>query len=422
MKVFDAFAMCMLIVVFPAFFYSCGKRTPENNEFLIETQKIIEEYDSTGKVASKEIVDFVYEKPDDFFWKKAVYKDESGKVLKTVVREFDEKRIPVKEVSADEFDIIIESIATKYCPHHLDLLEKTVYNGEINEKNKEINVKYNFDDDWKLVSEDITVFETDSGFKNVDGNNAKLVYTIRYIPEGKYRPAGYYPTSYFVEKLKSYQTNENNKAECSEPDNKKENEEAGIENEIEAKLGEVDNQETTDFNVHGMPVHFKSKDPECKEHPHEEWYKIEKNAEGQPVTLTGFANEKYDSNTENNTKMLFEYDKNGIIRKIEEYRYNPLTKKFDKFDDAKSYNWTGIKVNHPQNFTSMGFVSEHYCYSAEAFTYNEKRVEKYKNGEKIISNFFVSKPGNEQRPKLTPVLQSKSVTKFKIIKKDDSKD
>ena len=393
----------ILIILLFLTLLSCSKcskdKEPSNNEFLKFTNEINEVYDS-NKV-TKEIIDYVYDKPEDIFWEKAIYKDSAGTIKKTIDREFDNDRFPIKE-TITEGGTITEISEIKYSHTNYELLSLVAYNRSINESSKLRSKKYIYDNEGYLISQEVTIFSSNPNFKNVDGNNIVQSYTLRFFPKTTSKPKGNQIITYFIEKNKEY-------FDGSISENSKE--------QPKYKIGDISQLEETQFDEEGIPTHYKAIRPSEPDKPTEEWYKPEKDGLGNIVSLTSFPDSTFETNNEKSIEINLEYDDQGIISKIEEFKFNPETKKFDIFHDLKSFIWNDPMIKSVHNYIEASYKNEHKCYHKKVYTINETRIEKFSDGEKIVTKFSASYPNDRIPQNPEPKLKRKSIIKYQKIEK-----
>ena len=201
MKIFKISSLALIAILL---IVSCSNKEKEisnqKKDFIRYTQVIIENFGDTPEDSTKETIDYIYENPNDFFWKTAIYKDSEGKVIKTIEREFDSNRFPNKEFNKED-SIITESVVLKYDTITYEVTEKITYNGVIAPENKIREERYYFDKDGYIESQDITLFENDPNFKNIEGNNIKAAYTLVAFPAKTARPKGSIMPTYLLKNI-----------------------------------------------------------------------------------------------------------------------------------------------------------------------------------------------------------------------------
>ncbi len=388
------------------FFVSCSNKekeiSNEKKDFIRYTQVIIESFGDTPEDSAKETIDYIYENPNDYFWKTAIYKDSEGKTLKTIEREFDSNRFPAKEFSKED-SVITESVVLKYDTVTYEVTEKITYYGSIAPENKIREERYYFDKDGYIESQDVTLFENDPNFKNIEGNNIKAVYTLVAFPAKTARPKGSIMPTYFVEKYKSYFTEEDK----------------GFDAEAAKKLkiGDVYVVEETKFNEQGIPTYYMSTQPECEDHPGKEWFKSDLDGIGNIASITSYANEKMDSLITGCTKKVYEYNDQGFIVKIQEFKYNVATKEFDLPHDLMTFDWADPQINSFANFIDVSKRIEHTCTHSNRLNVLDKKVEKYADGEKVVTESRVSYPIDSIPQTIEPKLRKKTTYKYEKVSK-----
>ncbi len=390
------------------FISACGNmETKVEEETITQIRpitKIVETINEDG--TEKEIIEYTYEKPEDFFWIKAEYKAEDGTINKVVKRELGEDRLPIKEIT-EELETITETVVTKYCPHSYFLLEKTVYDGEQASENLSHTLVYHFEKGY-LISEEYTKFSKDPEFKNVEGRNVEMVSKYRYFPAPEYRHEGPQDAAFFVDEIKAYFTKED----------QEKIKESGEKPEKEFKVGDLQWVAHTDFDEQGIPTHMVAGEAECEHHAKEEWYKIEKDDKGRVVSIIGYNDDKMETLTPKNMKFTYSYDANGKLNKIEEHRYNAETKEFDRFHDAQNFDFREVDfVSGKQKFlfTANAKVAEHYCAGARAYSYNQEKIVSYDKTQKVVEKYKGGYEGDFQGRKADVKLVGKETTKFEDV-------
>lgn len=403
MKFFKISSILLMAVLL---FASCSNKEKDapsdKNEFIRYTQALIESYGSSPEDIDKEIIEYVYEEPNDFFWKTALHKSENGQILKTIKREFDESRFPIKEFT-EEGEIISEIVVLKYDPKFYEITEKVFYNEQIAPENKVREERYYYDNEGYIESQDVTIFENNGDFKNIEGNNVKIAYTLRPFPLKHSRPKGNIMPAFFVEKYQSYFT-EDDKSYDKEAAKK-------------LKVGDIYVVEETKFNEEGMPTYFRSTKPECEDHPGEEWFSSELDGIGNVAIITSFTNEKLDLLDKGCTRKKYEYNDQGIVVKMEEKKYNVETKEFDIPHDLTILNWMDPQVESFANFLDVSKRIEHSCSHSNLFNVIEKKIEKFADGEKIVLESRVNYPNDSIPDKIELKLRKKTTYKYEKINK-----
>jgi hypothetical protein len=366
MKLIKLFFNLLLILIFIACSKDTKKIKGEKNEIIRINQEIIENFDN--KDLNKVIIDYLYEKDNDFFWLKAIYNDSSGKEIKTIEHEFDENRMPIKEI-VKENNKIISSSDTKFDNITKELLLKETYIGERVENKKKITEKYNYDKNGYLISKEVTRYSNDVNYRNIDGTNIELYELQRMFPSSHNVPKGNYTTYWFIENSKKYLTKED-----------------ATKNNSNMKLGDLIYFEKTNFNEEGLPVSYQGNNPDCGDKIPMEWYNDDKDVDDTTIlSITGYGDEGLSTTTRGNNEYRFEYDDNLLISKIEKYKYNPSTGAFDQFYELKSFDWIDPKLVSKHNWMEVSTRHEKRCPVSKTFEINERKVDKFDNGVKIIS-------------------------------------
>ncbi len=403
MKILKLFS---LVLITTLFFVSCSNKekeiSNEKKDFIRYTQVIIESFGDTPEESNKETIDYIYENPNDFFWKTAIYKDAEGNVLRTIEREFDDNRFPTKEFTKED-SAITESVVLKYDTNFYEITEKIIYNGIIAPENKVREERYYFDKDGYINSQDVTIFENDGNFKNIEGNNIKIVYTLVAFPAKTARPKGSIMPTYFIEKYKSYFTE----------DDISRDEEAAK----KLKIGDLYVIEETKFNEQGIPTYFMSTQPECEDHPGKEWFRCDFDGIGNIASITSYANENLDSLITGCTQKLYEYNDQGFIVKIEELKYNTETQKFDLPHDLMMFDWANPQINSFANFIDVSKRIEHTCSHSKSLNVLDKKIEKFADGEKVVLESRVSYPIDSIPQTIETKLRKKTIYKYENITK-----
>lgn len=384
------------------------KNAPESeissDLFRIKSQ-IIERFSKDAP--TKELVDYVYENKDDFFWIKAVYKDETGAEIKTVERIFDANRTPIKELTK-EMGIVTAALETKYDPTNYFLLDKVTFDGDIKDENKKAHYKYNFENS-SLVSTEIEEFSQEADFKNAEGTKVVSYVKRKYIPAKDNRPKGFQAFYYFIEAQKEFATAEDI-AEFKKEKNAKAK---------DMKVGDLRMSTITKFDAEGYPTFTETTQPDCSHDAYKQWFKTEKDGLGNVISITGFDDDKFTKVSATNTQTVLEYDQNAIIAKIEDFKYNEETKKYDRFHGAEKYTWKDREVKNPQNFLFLecALFKDSYCYGAEKYSVKDRRVVKFDANETVIEEYDGFYEGVLKERKVETTLRARISSKIeKFIK------
>lgn len=389
-------AIYLLVIIFVA---SCGKKsepaTETENTYLKTLSETIETYEDGQKETGT--VEYAYEVPDDYFWKKAIFKDDKGEIEKTIEREFDVNRFPSLEITRDADNAVTSTIALSYYADTRQIKEKIYYDGEALPENKKMGYKYYYEN-GRLIAEEVERY-AGADFTNSEGNNVSMSYKMRYFPAPDSRPQGSYQTAYFTENYTRFFT-------------ERDKEKSGL----NLKIGDVYQTEKTEFDQSGKPKYKFSEEPECCSALNEEWFAADKDGIGNLLSITGFSNEKLDSHKENNTKIVFEYDDKAQLRKIIEFKYNEQTKQFDKVHDTKTFAFYGAEYLSDFNAVEADILSEHFCLGEKIFKVTHTKVVKFADGEKMIERHTGSYSG-EYTGKLPEMkLQSRRIIKYEAKK------
>jgi len=368
-------------------------QTPE--EFIVITEEVIEEYDSV--LVDTQFITYEYAKENDYFWQKKVVKDTAGKVIKMIEREFDQSGMPIKEVVTDEIGTQIDKAVLKYDPKTMELVQKDQYEGEIADENRTRTVIYNYDDGGYLISEEVKVYADDEKFKNVNGDNVKDHYVLRFLPDKKNRPKGYHETPFMIEKRVMYVT----------PEIKEE------EGDSIAAVGEIYLESKTIFDDNGLPVSYESTHGDDHD-ANLEYFKVEKDKDGKILSIEGYLNKALDSATFANEKWVFDYTADGLFKSYEEYKFDDTTSTFSLFHDGKSVEWHKSDTPLKYDFTLSSETQEHYCWQRKRYSKTVQKVEKFADGEILITEYSYGEP--QDKPNRNVELEKTKVIKMKYKK------
>lgn len=357
-------------------FFACGTEEEPapaeepKNEFVQIVKEIINEYDSV--LVDRQIIDYTYEKPDDYFWVKAEYKDTLGKIFKTISRKLDEKsRMPVSEEVKDELGLT-ENYELKYCPECYELISKI----EFVEGVKVSETKWAYDDGYLMSIETIN-FSKDSSYKNVDGNNITSMFKQRPIVAKVNRLKGNHDFGFVTEMHKVYYTERLHKRLNIEGLN----------------IGAVYFESKTGFDKAGYPFNLKiynARQPEGEscEPTDKEYYKIDTTGLiGKLTSIEGYNDKEFTIASVQNTRKEYEYDEKGILNAIKEYKYNDSTKAYDLMHDIQAAEWKAPDFNAKYDAVVAAKKNENICYHRGKHSFMETKVDKYADGEIIISEY-----------------------------------
>ena len=388
MKLFN-FVCAWFIIAF--LLTSCNENqdnpvTEKKNSYLLYTQKITEKF-SDSVCTGKEIVKYHYEMPNDHFWSKAVYSDENSEITKTVTRKFDQNRLPVSETTEELGTVTV--VETKFDLLTHEPLLRLEYNGEAKPQNKTKSIAYTYDSTNTLFSQEVTIFSDDTSFVNADGKNITDHYVLRHFPYSGTRPHGNFSVFQMIEKRTKYYTSVPEKGDH--------------------KIGDVEIIELTEFDKNGLPTYHKISKPDCHAHARESWYKIESDGVDQVISITGYMNKELDSISGKNRKTIFEYNSEGFIETIHEYKYNPTTSEFDQLHDKKTLSWITPEIESSYNYTDASVESEHYCFGSKNHSKYLYNIVKYDNiGKKVTEEYYDSYQGDYKSQELNPKLLSRT--------------
>jgi len=391
MKLFKLFPLLIILLI------SCEKKEAVQNpdEYIIITEEVIETYDSV--LVDTELITYEYANDNDYFWQKKVVKDTAGIVIKSIEREFDQNGLPIKEVVTDEIGTQIDKAVLKYNPKTMELIQKDQYEGEIADENRTRTVMYHFDDDNYLISEEVKIYEDDENFKNINNDNVKDHYVLRFLPNKENRPKGNHETVYMVEKRVMYITPEIKEEEGDEI----------------GEIGEVYLESNTKFDDNGLPLTYESTHGDDHD-ASQEYFKVEKDESGKILSITGYLNEALDSATFANEKWVFEYTDDGLYKSYEELKYDDTTATFTLFHDGSSVEWHKMDLPLKYDFILSAGTQEHYCWHRQRYSKKMEKIEKFDDGEIVITEYSFSKP--QDKPNRDVELEKTRVTKMKYKK------
>lgn len=385
------------------FLISCNNEkeaTTPSGEYLVVTQEIIENYND-GSI-SKEIINYIYEQDSDIFWKKAEFLDSSGKIYKTITREFDAKRFPIKEIS-DDGTGVNEVYIVEYSPQNYELLSRIEYEGGLTENNKIRAIKYKYDTAGYLISEESIKFSRDSAFTNVEGNKIEEYMLIQPLLPNISRPKGNFLIAEDYTLLKMFLTKKMKEKTSSELPV------GSLYFTVEQKINE---NNIPEYSKVTRPSKSANPEPNL---PEEEWYEIEYDGLGNLLTLTGYSKQSKDSSSDENVKNYYEYDDAGIVKSIKQYKYNPLTKEYDLLHNSREFKWIDPKIKSPKNFIDYSLNEERTCYHRKIYSAFSKNIEKYDSTEKIVTYSECSYPLDKKPDKPELKLTKKVTYKFRKI-------
>ncbi len=334
----------------------------ETAGFLKITKKIITDY-KEGDTSSA-VIEYMYEQPGDYFWQKAVHKDEEGSVTQEEYHVFNDNRLPVEKIAIFAGDTT-NRYETEYCPNHLHLLKEKEFKKVDGKEMPVMEKTYTYNENGAVVKEKVVRYCIKPDFKNTEGGTARDSYTLHFFPPAENRPAGEEFLTYFIENRKIW------------------------ENKKDEDYGKLKMEIVTEIDEEGSPVYFYTSEPDCSTHPSQEWYKVKKNDKGHIITILGFADSAMTKHDESSTKMVFGYNDDGMAVKYEEYKYDPEKKDFTKFHGAKYIDW---KESYPPNnfsFTNADIKHQSFCIHREVFNSEETRISHPEEG-KIVKEVYYS--------------------------------
>ncbi len=400
------FRVTVLLIIFALMACSeASKETAKEDaapEYMKVTSQVTETYGDEG--AEKEIVEYSYEKESDDFWVKAEYKDAEGNVMKTVKRELDENRMPVKEMT-EELGMVTETIVTKYDPETHLLVEKTIYDGEPAEENKTQMLRNNYEDGC-IISQETFRYSSDEDFKNEEGTAVESYVKLNALPAKENRPKGDFMPAFFVSEMKQYCTAEEKDEGCKD--------------KTEAcSKGHIENHIMTKVSDEGYPLFMTTNEPECEHHAASEYYKVEKDGLGNVVAIVGYKDSAFTESTPGNMKKVFVYNDKGMIHKYAEYFYNDETGKYDRMHRSANINWVKSDVDNPACEYAPSVYEESYCYGRKVYSVTQEKINKFSGGEKIVEvSSFSEKSETGPVPEKIKLEPSKKVlTYYETVKK-----
>ena len=395
------FAMAIASI---AFIMACGKsdvQHADNIEAIRPISDTVLTYSQEGAAPEIEIVEYQYEKPEDLFWSKAIYKNADGTAGRSIVRELDPAtRLPIKEYSVDEFGETDYYHVLKYEANTNLLTQKEVYAKSVAPENKTEEFLYTYQD-GVLITQTKREFSTDKSYKNVDGNNIVSEYTQRYLPNMKYRNKGLIETFARTEKSKMYCTAEMIK-----------------DYEIKgAKPGDIYYTEETVFDQNGYPVTYNSTDPSAGEEHRfsKEYYEVKLDEKGRITELIPYKNKEKDSIAKNALMWKFFYNNDGTIEKVEEFMKNDKTGKYKLIHGRDRYQYFNPVPAMPF-LSDASNINEHFCQHRQVYSKTETIIEKYDNKEKIVIYKTASMDGGFPDKELPGQMSKKVITKFEKVK------
>ncbi|MFC2131334.1 hypothetical protein ACFLSQ_07855 [Bacteroidota bacterium] len=365
--------------------FSCNQnkqdfKSPSHEVILKKTVQTFED----NNIIETEIIDYQYERPNDPFWIEAIYKDSSGEIFKTIKRQLDIKtRLPIREF-VFELGEVSESYKVIYSSNNHKLIYKEEYEGEIKTENKIRSTKWQYKMDF-LTSQTINVFSRIQGFINLDGTNISDTYKLRYLPANNSIPKGNFEIYYFIEFRKKYDTDSTGKT-----------------------FGQIILEEKTKFDDNGSPVYHYASELDCAHAANEEWYLPKINSNGKLILLTGFADKYHKSVNSLNSQFHFEYNSNGYIERIAEYKYNPLTNDYSNFHDMQFFDWIVPEMQERENISNYNYQKEHYCFTGKRHSIFKIETKYITPQKKIVEEYFDAYSGKYKSQDLKPELSTRT--------------
>ncbi len=390
----------LMMIIASALIGGCGAKVQQDETLIRPKTETVINY--TDGIEDKEIIEFVYEKPDDRFWIKAVYKDTTGKQLRICQRELDAvTRLPIKEYIIDELGEIDEYNVLAYDADSKLLTKKQVYNKEIAPKNLTSELTYKYQN-GVLISSTITTYSLEPDYRNADGNNITQYIEFKYLPNAESRGRGNVETFYRIANRKMYCTKEF--IERFELKN--------------STPGDIYLTEETKFDTKGYPESYTSTDPTAgDEHRFsKEFYTVKVDDKGRITELTPYANEKRDSVAKDALMWKFIYNSDGKIAKVDEIMLNEANHKYELQHGREQFTWFDIAAKQPE-LADASVTSEHFCQHRKVYSKNQVNIEKFTKAEKITVTKVASMDGGFPTQELPGIVTRKSIMQFEEIKK-----
>ncbi|MCK5742040.1 MAG: hypothetical protein KAH48_07475, partial [Chlorobi bacterium] len=342
-----------------------------------------------------EITEYEYETETDRFWTKSVTKDTTGDVVKSIIRTFDEDRMPITEtITEDDLDVdLVTTFDVKYCPVNYELLSKTKFF----EGNTISSVVNEYDDEGWLIKKTEIDYCFESGYVNTEGNNIKKIFIHRYFPDKSVLPKGEYEIFPIMEKGIIYSTK--------------------VSEDESVKVGDVVYTTEISFNDAGEPVKYFAGQKDCADHALVEYYKLEKDENGRILSMISYADEKLESFGSHSTRDIFKYDDEGMLAGVEEHKYNDETGEFDRLHDRQDYEWIHPEVTGAKNYTDFTNHSEHYCFGGQRHSKSIRKIVKFDEGEKIIEFYNDGYNGAYLSQQINPKLHARLIYVYKTAEK-----
>lgn len=379
---------------------SCNSKPKQESELIRPSHETIINY--SGNSEDRETIEYIYGKPTDRFWIKAIHKDNTGKQFLVTKRQLDPKtRMPIKEFAVDELGETDYIYKVEYAPGTCLLLKKVEYKKTIAPENKSAENLYTYKD-GVLVSSTTISYSTDANYKNADGTKVIDEMTVRYLPLSAQRGQGTVEAFYRVEKHIKYATQE--LIEQWELKN--------------IKPGDIFYTEKTKFNPSGIPIEYESTDPSAgADHRFsKEFYVVKMDGKGRIAELIPYSNEKRDSLGKDALMWKFSYDNSGKIKQINEFMLNEKNNQFDLTHGREDYTWYAVAPNQLE-LSTAGVISEHFCQHRKVYSKNATIIEKFTKAEKITITKVASMDGGFPTQELPGTVTRKSIVKFETVKK-----
>lgn len=378
---------------------ACGKEaTASSNEVVRPKIETVVKFTEQGE--NKTTTEYIYDKPSDRFWIKAIVKDGNGKAVKSINRELDpETRMPVKEYTIDEMGEIDEIIVLEYDVKTALPLKKLIYKEEVKPENllEEVSNTYI---NGVLDRQTYVAHELD-GYKNVDGSNITYDITIRFMPSAETRGRGEIEPFYKIESRKVYLTDKLIKR-------------MEMEN---AKAGDIYFTEKTTFDELGYPKEYTSTDPNAgTEHRYsKEYYVVKTDKSKRLLELTPYANPERDSIAKDALMWKFEYDKTGKNSVVTEIMLNEANGKFDLIHGRYRYKWLNPIPGQLELYDAE-IKNEGFCQHRKVYSMQVNEIEKFDTKEKITVSRTAEMQGGFPKEELPGKVTKRTTLKFETIK------
>jgi hypothetical protein len=379
----------ILMLCATALLVSCIENQSNNLHKNIITKKVIQEFEDSRLTAEETII-YEYDNPKDIFWKKAVHKDKSGEIIKTVNRKLNKKtKVPEIEF-IEELGEITESYKLSYSSNGNHLLYKEEFNGNFEDKRSIRAAKLEYEK-GRLISQTVKSFNPDIKFINENGDKFKDYYKIKYFPGPETRPEGTFEPDYYIQFRYVYEDN---------PDS--------------LNYGKLKFIEKTEFDDKNNPVYHYITEPGCSHESSKAWFKYETDEQGRISTLYSYSDREHKTREKHDSKITYQYDGNGFITSIVNIMYDPELKDYTKLHDSKKYEWILPDVSAGIFDTDFNYFNEHYCFTAGRHSiYKKKVIFNQSPKSKVTEEYFDAYFGEYKSQELNPKLFRKTTEYYK---------